>query len=308
MVWPALSLFCKFSLMLPCFIFSKTFWRVLSCLRGGVWAATHCNTLPYTATHCNTLQLTVVLNIKYSVVSERRNVNRIALQHTTTHYNTLQHTTTHCSVEYQELRRVSEAEYDLQRTATHCNTLQHTATQQSTPQVTVVLNIKYCVVSQRQNMICNALQRTATHCTGLQHTATHRNTPQHIVTHLLVSVSLFLRGGACTATHCNTLQHTATHCNILQHTATRCNTLQHTRTHSITLQDSATHCNTLQHTATHCNTLQHTFWHVCRRTSEAEHASQFFFKIAKEGESNRNRSGKNSQESARYILSYVKGL
>jgi len=28
----------------------------------------------------------------------------------------------------------------------------------------------------------------------------------------------------CTATHCNTLQHTATLCNALQHTATQCNT------------------------------------------------------------------------------------
>jgi len=80
-----------------------------------------------------------------------------------------------------------------------------------------------------------------------------------------------------TATHCNTLQHTAIHCCslrqerkvwiiTLQHTATHCNTLQHTATHCcslrqerkvwiITLQHTATHCNTLQHTATHCNTL-----------------------------------------------------
>jgi len=39
----------------------------------------------------------------------------------------------------------------------------------------------------------------------------------------------------------------------MQHTATHCNTLQHTATHySLT---HATHCNTLQHTATHYNTL-----------------------------------------------------
>jgi len=42
----------------------------------------------------------------------------------------------------------------------------------------------------------------------------------------------------CTATHCNTLQHSATHCNTLHHTVTRCNTLQHTA-----------------HTATYCNSL-----------------------------------------------------
>jgi len=58
-----------------------------------------------------------------------------------------------------------------------------------------------------------------------------------------------------TATHCNTLRHTATHCN--------CNTLQKKRRADdldalIYLQHPATHCNTLQHTATHCNTLQHT--------------------------------------------------
>jgi len=45
----------------------------------------------------------------------------------------------------------------------------------------------------------------------------------------------------CTATHCNTLQHSATHCNTLQHTVTHGNMLLHT----------ATHCTTLQHTVTH---------------------------------------------------------
>jgi len=84
--------------------------------------------------------------------------------------------------------------------------------------------------------------------------------------------------------HCNALQLAATHCSTLQHTATYytksmsgigrhsqkevcysmyytpCNTLQLTATVSseLTLQHTATHCNTLQHTATLCNTLQHT--------------------------------------------------
>jgi len=69
---------------------------------------------------------------------------------------------------------------------------------------------------------------------------------------------------SCLATHCNTLQHTATYCNILlklQHTATYCNALQHTATHCIALQRTTTHCNALQRTATHCNTLQHTATH-----------------------------------------------
>ena len=82
-----------------------------------------------------------------------------------------------------------------------------------------------------------------------------------------------------TATHCNTLQHTATtHCNALQRTATRCNiketcydkwvhycqvnSANTPQTHCNALQHTATHCkSTLQYTATHCNTLQHTATH-----------------------------------------------
>jgi len=61
-----------------------------------------------------------------------------------------------------------------------------------------------------------------------------------------------------TTAHCNTLQHTATqHCNTLGRTerqkdiATHCSTLQHTATHCHTLQRIATHCNTPQHAATY---------------------------------------------------------
>jgi len=75
----------------------------------------------------------------------------------------------------------------------------------------------------------DVLQHTATHCNTLQHTA-------HCTT---------LLPSGCPATHCNTLYHTATHCNTLQHTA-------------LPSGCPATHCTTLYHTATHCNTLQHT--------------------------------------------------
>ena len=100
-----------------------------------------------------------------------------------------------------------------------------------------------------------------------------------------------LQHTANTATHCNTLQHTA-----LQHTATHCNTLQqlqHTTatnqkrdTESLYCHNSA-HYNTLQHAATHCNTLlqhtrrevqrastvtmQHTTTHCIARQSTATH-------------------------------------
>jgi len=67
-------------------------------------------------------------------------------------------------------------------------------------------------------------------------------------------------GGA----HCNTLQHAlqhtatraATHCKTLQPTATNCNTPRHTAAHCSALQHTATHCYTQQHTVAHCSTLQ----------------------------------------------------
>jgi len=52
------------------------------------------------------------------------------------------------------------------------------------------------------------------------------------------------------------LQHTATHCNTLQHTATQafCRTVSPV----VDCVPHNEHCSTLQHIATHCNTLQHT--------------------------------------------------
>jgi len=79
---------------------------------------------------------------------------------------------------------------------------------------------------------CNLLQHTAANCNYLP---AYRWRSTHAcvsVTHPLPSLCMRVNH---TATHCNTLQLTATH---LQHTATHCNTLQHT---AIT----ATHCNTL---------------------------------------------------------------
>jgi len=59
-----------------------------------------------------------------------------------------------------------------------------------------------------------------------------------------------------TATHCSTLQHTATcisTCILLYETRCRLAVLEYFITHCNILQHTATHCNTLQHTATHCN-------------------------------------------------------
>ena len=132
-------------------------------------------------------------------------------------------------------------------TATHCNTLHHTTTH------------------------CNTLHHTATHCNMLQLTATHGNSriwssgtdSSHLkwggklrrATRLLPAAILrcVQNGGASTATHCNTLQHTTIHfnnssifgCNPPLCAEWRCNSLRL----------AATRCNSLQLAATHCNSL-----------------------------------------------------
>ena len=76
-----------------------------------------------------------------------------------------------------------------------------------------------------------------------------------------------------TATHCNSLKHTAAPCITLhsQHDATHCNTATH-------CTDTATYCNTLYHTVPHCNTLQHTLQHTASRkhTANKRYAEQTF--------------------------------
>jgi len=75
-----------------------------------------------------------------------------------------------------------------------------------------------------------------------QHTATHRNTLQHST-----CGSGGRSGKEASATHCNTLLHTATQC------------LREWRKERVVSRTgdeaSATHCNTLYHTATHRNTV-----------------------------------------------------
>ena len=114
-------------------------------------------------------------------------------------------------------------------------------------QVLAGVLVKHLLLFEEQNSgVCIMyICATATHCNTLQDTATH-----------LVLLKKRILG--CVYI-CVPLQHTATHCNMLQHTcmcatATHCNTLQHTATHCNTLQHTAT-----QHTGTHCNTLQHTY-------------------------------------------------
>jgi len=135
--------------------------------------------------------------------------------------------------------------------------------------------------------------------THYNNAVTYRNTLQHTLTYTLGIESGLLPDENCrthTATHCNTLQCTATCCNTLQHDTTRCNTMQVTATQCsilqhitnlgfnsrccpirsilCTLQHIATQCDTLQQTTSHCNKLQMNtrsrtaaqrgfFWNVC---------------------------------------------
>jgi len=98
---------------------------------------------------------------------------------------------------------------------------------------------------------------TATHCNTLQHSATYSITLQHTAN------PPTLAPAQPSITRCNTIQHTATQCNTLQHMTT----LQHTAKPTLpsprsaihqSLPFIATHCNILQHTSTYGITLQHT--------------------------------------------------
>ena len=99
-----------------------------------------------------------------------------------------------------------------------------------------------------------SLQCTATNCNTLQHTVTYRNKLLHVAT------QIFYLAIMADWTHIFRHIHTATHCNTFTH----CYTLQNRCWTSPfwpagpMFPFAATHCNTLQRTATHCNTLQHT--------------------------------------------------
>jgi len=124
-----------------------------------------------------------------------------------------------------------------------------------------------CVHLLAGKMSQNSLivQYTATHCNTLQRTATHTSLQKNELEQ------------PYSTTQCNTLQHTATHCNTLQHTAKHYNTHLFAKKlaswNSLIVQHTATRCNTLQRTAVHCNT--HLFAKNTSRNSLIVHW-QFF--------------------------------
>ena len=100
---------------------------------------------------------------------------------------------------------------------------------------------------------------SATHRNTLQHTAKHCNTLQHTAIHPFSTRTCIARSTILAVFHCNTTLQTATHCSTLQHTATHYNT----RIWRISpaLQDRPFWRYFVQHTETPCTTLQHTATH-----------------------------------------------
>jgi len=169
-----------------------------------------CNTIQHTATHCNTLQ-----------------------QHTTTHSDILHHAVTLC------------------HTVSHCNTLQqHTTIRRNTLHCIATHCITLQSVLQRTVPHCK-LHHTTVHCSSvlLQHTTMHCSCTHSFATHYdTLHLHPFIS---------STLQHTATHCDTLQHTALAPILLQHTTTHCNCTHFDQSHCNNCTHSsATHCKTLQ----------------------------------------------------
>jgi len=104
------------------------------------------------------------------------------------------------------------------------------------------LNVFEDFLECQQRMSHVTLQYTATHCNTLQHTAAHSTIKCFWI--------LFVQPHAWAL-----LQHIATHCSKLQHIAQPYNALHHT----------ASHCNTLQYTATHRTPFQFIFISLLRQ-------------------------------------------
>jgi len=118
---------------------------------------------------------------------------------------------------------------------------------------------------------CNTLQRTATHCTTLQPSATCTNT--NLGPLLSIRVLSYLRHDSLiwVSKISSVYTYGAQISDPMSLLRRHYYLLQHTITHCNTLQHTAPHHNTLQHTAAHCNTLQHTASHCITLQHTATH-------------------------------------
>ena len=147
-----------------------------------------------------------------------------------------------------------------------CNRIsrQYSATHCKTQYIYIYIYIYICVYIYCAIYICiyiyiycataaTEFQRDEPQCTATRSKHIYINILRHSCNRILKSQILLRLWRAAVGQ----VQHTATHCNTLQHTATH--TLQPTATH--TLQPTATHCNALHHTVLYCNILQLTSRH-----------------------------------------------
>ena len=144
---------------------------------------------------CGNLQIIDPTNTVYVPecrLSSQWNCAGDEMRPSATRHHTLQHTATHCNIHDKHMMRMRAMRRG--SSATHCTTLQYTASH------------------------CNILQYSATHCVTLQHTTSHYKTLQHTATHCnlhnrnMMRMRATRRGSSATrtATHCGTLQCTAT--------------------------------------------------------------------------------------------------
>ena len=103
---------------------------------------------------------------------------------------TLQHTATHCNT--------------LQHTATHCNTRQHTATQRAVGSCLYALCLNQSKKAYRNTQLPQTNSDTVGVCLYVAVCCS-------VCCSVCLLFDLVQKGTQHTATHCNTLQHTATH-------------------------------------------------------------------------------------------------
>jgi len=166
-----------------------------------------------------------------------------------THCNTLQLTATQCA---------------------HCNTLQHSVLH---THLLILTHVDVCICVcyaymhaylQCVAVCCSVLQCVAVCCSVLQCVAVCCGVLQihedmHAYLYILPYVYIYERKDTEIVCVIRFVYIRATEHPLARITATHCNTLQHTATHIVK------YCNTLQHTAKHCNTLQHTATHTAKQ-------------------------------------------
>ena len=180
-------------------------------------------------------------------------------------YNALQHTATHCKTSHHTATNIPDSRRAKEtRCSKKSSSLHYMATQGNTGQHIATRCNKYTWRQAcKRDVLLKKLQHTTTHCNKIHHTAEHCITLQHTVTrgnipqHTTTRCDKYTWRQACERdVLLEKWQLTATHCNSMRHTATP------TTLHN-TLQDTATHCKTLQHTARHCN--KYTWRQACER-------------------------------------------